>query len=80
MKPLLLSLLIIQLVGCTYNRKDAIQNICKGVNSTGKAYRSSVGLGGKNTECGLIKEPTEKDSDKQTDLTSMELHADRMRW
>ncbi len=80
MKPLVFILCIVSLMGCVNNRKDAIDTICKGVNSTEKNCRSAVGIAGKSTTSVPTKEDSDEDNQSQMDFSTIELQKNSMVW
>lgn len=80
MKPLLLLICLFVLASCANHRQQAIQTICKGVNSTGRACSSAVGFPGKCADCIRENEIMEQEISKQPDIISLESKENSLLW
>jgi hypothetical protein len=80
MKSLILLICLLALGGCANNRQQAIQTLCKGVNSTGSACSSAVGFTGKCADCMRENENNELELVKQTDISSLESKENSLVW
>jgi hypothetical protein len=80
MKTLLLILFVSLFVSCSNNKREAIQTICKGVESTGETCRSAVGLTGKCAECAPTKENAVQENVIPIDISTLELQKNSMIW
>ena len=80
MKPLLLLVCFFVLASCANNRQQAIQTLCKGVNSTGRACSSAVGYPGKCADCIRENEQIEREMNRQTDISSLESKENSLTW
>ena len=80
MKPLLLLVCFFALASCANNRQQAIQTICKGVNSTGRACSSAIGYPGKCADCVRETEQNELEMNKQSDISSLESKENSLTW
>jgi len=80
MKPLLLVISVLFLASCANNQQNTIQTICKGINSTGKACSTVVGLPSKCADCiheNLIKRQTQM---SEQDISSLESKENSLVW
>jgi hypothetical protein len=80
MKPLLLFICLFILASCANNREQAIQTLCKGVNSTGRACSSAVGFPGKCADCIRENEQNVQEMMRQTDISSLESKENSLLW
>jgi hypothetical protein len=80
MKPLILLICLFALVSCANNRQQAIQTLCKGVNSTGRACSAAVGFPGKCADCMRENEQNEHKMINQTDISSLESRENSLLW
>ncbi len=80
MKPILLIICIVFLTSCVRNQQNAIQNLCKGVNSTGNTCNSSVGFPGKCADCLREQEQNERELTRLPDISSLESKANSLIW
>ena len=80
MKPLLLLVCFIGLVSCANHRQQAIQTLCKGVNSTGRACSTAVGLPGKCLDCLREDEHMVQEMIQQPDISSLESKENSLIW
>jgi hypothetical protein len=80
MKPLLIILIITLLAGCANNQREAIENICKGVETTGKTCSSAVGLARKCADCSISKQNAEFENATKADISTFELQENSMLW
>lgn len=80
MKPILLIFCVVLLASCANNQESAIQTICKGVNSTGKACTAAVGLPGKCADCSKENLLQERELMGESDIISLESKENSLLW
>lgn len=80
MKPLLIILFITLLAGCANNQREAIETICKGVETTGKTCSSAVGLARKCADCANSNQSTGIENAIKVDISTFELQENSMLW
>lgn len=80
MKPLLLIIFVVLLASCANNQQNAIQSLCKGVKSTGKACSAAVGFPSKCADC--IKEHLQNGDElmNEPDISSLETKQNSLLW
>lgn len=68
------------MASCANNQQNAIQTLCKGVNSTGKACSAAVGIPGKCADC--LKENLLKEQEMmgEPDIISLESKENSLLW
>lgn len=80
MKRSLLLICLFVLASCANHRQQAIQTLCKGVNSTGSACSTAVGFPGKCADCIREIEIIEHEISNQQDITSLESKENSLLW
>ena len=68
------------LASCAKHRQQAIETICKGVNSTGRACSTAVGFSGKCSDCMKEIEQNELETTREMDITSLESKENSFSW